>query len=248
MTFIKTAARLVLLASCGASTPSYSHSYVTRLRHRNVITQYIVFAVRARTGVRHYYCTGCTAVISPPVERKARRSTRCGTTVPSGGAAYGPAPLPPTCAAWRKGERARDAARWDAPAGVTSMTWARGGAEWRSRRAARQTDGGKVCEPAGREEGARFWQRGGGARARATWSERTIGRRGGLRGGRSAVGLHSGGGGGTWTIPPLPRVTASTAGLRQRRGHVGGGLRGSCGAVGLHGGGGGGTWTTPPLL
>ena len=46
-TFIKTAARLVLLASCGASTPSYSHSYVTRLRHRNVITQYIVFAVVA---------------------------------------------------------------------------------------------------------------------------------------------------------------------------------------------------------
>jgi hypothetical protein len=47
MTFIKTAARLVLLASCGASTPSYSHSYVTRLRHRNVITQYIVFTVHA---------------------------------------------------------------------------------------------------------------------------------------------------------------------------------------------------------
>ena len=44
MTFIKTAAHLVLLASCGASTPSYSHSYVTRLRHRNGITQYIVFA------------------------------------------------------------------------------------------------------------------------------------------------------------------------------------------------------------
>eukprot|EP01047_Picozoa_sp_COSAG01_P029719 COSAG01_NODE_2048_length_8556_cov_27.174509_4_plen_265_part_00 len=124
--------------------------------------------------------------------------------------------------------------------GVTSMAWARGGAEWRSGRAARQADGGKVCEPAGREEDARFWQRGGGARAGATRSERTIGRRGGLRGGHSAVGLHGGGGGGTWTMPPLPRATASTAGLRQRRGHVGGGLRGSCGAVGLHGGGGGG--------
>jgi hypothetical protein len=104
-------------------------------------------------------------------EGKAQRTVR--DYGPPRGAAYGPAPLPPTCAAWRRGERARDAARWDAPVGVTSMARARGGAEWRSRRAARQANGGKVCEPAGCEEGARFWQRGGGARAGATRSERT---------------------------------------------------------------------------